>query len=81
MLKLPWQRGGRAILADGSVHLFDVYETAIQWDGQPVTVPVDEADTEPLIGMSLMRGYDLHVRNVDEGPVTLTKISDNKPEA
>jgi predicted aspartyl protease len=29
LLKLPWRRRGRALLADGSDTLFDIYEAAV----------------------------------------------------
>ncbi|MCC3413363.1 MAG: clan AA aspartic protease [Microcoleus sp. PH2017_29_MFU_D_A] len=74
ILGLPWQRRGRAILADGSESIFDIYEATILWDSQPVTIPIDEADSDPLIGMSLMDGYELTIQIVDSGIVTLKKI-------
>lgn len=58
-LGLTWRRQGRAMLADGSVIVTDVYDAVISWDGQQVMIPVSEADAEPLIGMSLMYGYEL----------------------
>lgn len=73
-LGLSWQRRGRAILADGSESIFDIYEATVIWDGQLLTIPVDEADSEPLIGMSLMDGYELTVQAMDGGIVTLTKL-------
>lgn len=74
ILGLPWQRRGRAILADGSESIFDIYEATILWDGQPATIPIDEADSDPLIGMSLMDGYELTIQIVDSGTVTIKKI-------
>ncbi len=74
ILGLPWQRRGRAILADGSESIFDIYEATILWDDQPVTIPIDEADSDPLIGMSLMEGYELTIQIVDSGIVTIKKI-------
>ena len=32
-LRLRWKRFGRALLADGSESLFDVYEAKVLWDG------------------------------------------------
>lgn len=73
-LGLSWLRRGRAILADGSESIFDIYEATVIWDGQLLTIPVDEADSEPLIGMSLMDGYELTVQAMDGGIVTLRKL-------
>jgi clan AA aspartic protease len=72
---LRWQRIGRARLADGSEILFDIYEATVIWDGQARTVPVDEADTDPLVGMALIHGYELNLQAVDGGAVTLRRIA------
>ena len=42
------------MLADGSEALFDIYEASVIWDGRPHLVPTDAADSEPLIGMTLL---------------------------
>jgi len=70
-LGLPWRQRGRATLADGSTIVFDVYEGTVLWDGTPLTLLVDEAGGMPLVGMSLMRGYDLNLQAVDGGSVTI----------
>jgi predicted aspartyl protease len=46
-LGLPWRRRGRAQLADGSTHVFNVYEAQIDWDGTTRSVIVDAADVDP----------------------------------
>jgi clan AA aspartic protease len=51
----------QVILGDGSVALLDVYVGAILWDGLPRQIDVDSADTDPLVGMSLLDGYALYV--------------------
>lgn len=53
-LGLRWHRAGRAILADGSESKFNVYKGVVLWDGQPVTIRIDEMDADPLVGMALM---------------------------
>ncbi len=40
-----------------------------------VAFMVDAADTEPLVGMALMYGYELNVQIVDGGAVTLRRFS------
>jgi len=62
------------VLADGSLHLFDVYAATVIWDGQARTVEIDAADSEPLVGMSLIYGYDLRIQAVDGGTVTLEAL-------
>jgi clan AA aspartic protease len=74
VLSLSWKELGGAILADGSTVFFDVYDGIIVWDGQPLAIPIDESDTEPLVGMTLMYGYELNVQNVDGGTVTLRRM-------
>jgi hypothetical protein len=39
-----------------------------------MTIPIDEAESDPLIGMSLMEGYGLTVQAIENGDVTLTKL-------
>ena len=63
---------GRAILANGSEELFEIYEATVLWDGQPRSVEADAADTDILVGMSLLYGRDLRIHAVDGGTVTIT---------
>ncbi|MFM7888405.1 MAG: clan AA aspartic protease [Pseudanabaena sp.] len=73
-LNLKWKRRGRAILGDGSECVFNVYEAVVIWDGDYLTIPIDEADSEPLIGMSLMEGYQLTVQVLEDGSVEISKV-------
>ena len=75
LLNLKWKRRGRAILGDGSECVFNVYEAVVVWDGNYLTIPIDEADSEPLVGMSLMEGYQLTVQVFEEGSVEICKVS------
>jgi clan AA aspartic protease len=74
-LNLSWKRRGRAILGDGSECVFNVYEAVVVWDGDVLTIPVDEADSEPLVGMSLMEGYQLTVLVFEGGCVELRNVN------
>jgi clan AA aspartic protease len=74
-LNLPWKRRGRAILGDGSDCVFNIYEAVIIWDNTLLTLPIDEADAEPLIGMSLMASYELKMQVYNGGRVELRKIN------
>ncbi len=74
-LGLIWKRRGRAILGDGSECIFNVYEAVVLWDGAILTIPIDEADSEPLIGMSLMEGYQLTIQAIEGGSVELNKLN------
>jgi clan AA aspartic protease len=75
LLGLNWKRRGRALLADGSESIFDIYEATVLWDGQLLTIPIDEADCDPLVGMSLMEGYELNIQVIDGGMVRLMKLN------
>jgi clan AA aspartic protease len=75
-LNLRWKRRGRAILGDGSECIFNVYEAVIIWDGNYLTIPIDEADSEPLVGMSLMEDYQLMVQVFEGGNVEIQNVSE-----
>jgi clan AA aspartic protease len=70
-LDLNWTGVDRGTLGDGSEVTFEVYAATIIWDGQYRTIPVNEAETDPLVGMSLLYGYDLRIRAVEGGKVTI----------
>ena len=63
------------MLGDGRVESFDVYAAMVIWDGRLLRVMVDAADTDPLVGMALMYGYELNVQIVDGGVVALRRCS------
>ena len=72
LLGLPWLHRQVATLADGTVISFNVYSGTVIWDGKPRTIPIDELDTDPLIGMRLPYGMLLVMHIVDGGNVYLT---------
>ena len=63
--------GSRAMLDDGSDSVFDIYETAVTWDGTSRRIAVDEVECDPLVGMSLLYGFELTVQVVDGGQVVI----------
>jgi clan AA aspartic protease len=67
---------GRAqvTLADGSMVLTNVYTGAVIWDGQPRVIEIDAADTDPLVGMSLLSGFELRIQVVDGGSVSVQPL-------
>jgi clan AA aspartic protease len=73
-LGLNWDGFGRSVLADGSICLFDIYTAYVIWDGERRDVLIDEADTEPLIGMNLMAGYELKIQVWPAGKVRLKQL-------
>lgn len=74
-LGLRWHRAGRAVLADGSESQFNIYQGVVLWDGQLLTLRIDEMDADSLVGMSLMYGYELNLPVVDGSTFTLRRIA------
>lgn len=73
-LGLPWRTRGSVVLANGMIDQFDIYAATVLWDGTSRNILVEEADTEPLIGMALLRGYSLSIQVVANGAVTITAL-------
>lgn len=70
---------GRALLANGSEELFDIYGVTVLWDGQQRYVEADAVDTTPLVGMSLLEGYDLHIKVAEGGQVVIQASGQGSP--
>jgi clan AA aspartic protease len=75
-LGLPWSYRDRGTLGDGSEVLFDIYDAVAIWDGKTKEIEVNSAETDPLIGMSMLRGYRLQVDTIEGGLVIITDLSD-----
>jgi clan AA aspartic protease len=75
-LDLPWGYRDRGTLGDGSEVLFDIYDAVAIWDGKSQEIEVNSAETDPLIGMSMLRGYRLQVDTIEGGLVIITNLSD-----
>lgn len=73
-LGLAWRGYHQVILGDGSPGLFDVYIGTVLWDGQPRQIDIDCADTDPLVGMSLLDGYALYVEVRAGAVVTVSAL-------
>ena len=73
-LNLPWSYRDRATLGDGSETLFDIYEASAIWDGQYREIEINAAETEPLLGMRMLRGYRLQVDATEGGLVTVQAL-------
>src|SRR5262249_2024999 len=71
---LSWLCRQPGMLANGRVEYFDVYVTTVIWDGQPRTVEVEAADTESLVGMSLLEHHALQIDVLTGGIVTITAL-------
>ncbi|MBW4583243.1 MAG: clan AA aspartic protease [Tildeniella nuda ZEHNDER 1965/U140] len=73
-LNLTWKGRDVATLGDGTSCIFEVYIAAVIWDGQYRTIDINESETVPLVGMRLLRGYDLHIQTVEGGFVTIDAL-------
>jgi clan AA aspartic protease len=73
-LELQWSYRDRATLGDGSETVFDVYNAEIVWNGQLREIEIDAAETEPLLGMALLRGYRLQMDTIEGGLVTIETL-------
>ena len=73
-LGLQWSYRDRATLGDGSETVFDVYNAEIVWDRQLREIEIYPAETEPLLGMALLRGYRLQVDTIEGGLVTIETL-------
>ena len=76
-LDLSWSYRDRGTLGDGSEVLFDIYDAVSIWDGMSQEIEVNSAETDPLVGMSLLRGYRLQVDTIEGGLVTILALSDD----
>jgi clan AA aspartic protease len=73
-LELSWEGRDVATLGDGTSCTFEVYTAIVIWDGQYREIYVNEWETVPLIGMRLLRGYDLRIQTIEGGMVTIQAL-------
>ena len=73
-LGLPWRTRGTVILANGSEDQFDIYAGVIGWNGTTRNILIEAADTDPLVGMALLTGYDVHIQVAEGGTVTIEAL-------
>ncbi|MBD2461011.1 clan AA aspartic protease [Oscillatoria sp. FACHB-1407] len=70
-LGLPWIFRDIGTLGDGSEVVFEMYRATVIWDGQIQVVDVAESEAEPLVGMSLLRGFRLQIEAIEGGIVAI----------
>jgi clan AA aspartic protease len=70
-LDLTWKGRDVATLGDGTYCIFEVYVASVIWDGEYRAIDINESETVPLIGMQLLRGYDLRIQAIEGGSVTI----------
>ncbi|MDJ1174322.1 hypothetical protein [Roseofilum capinflatum] len=74
-LALSWEGRDMATLGDGTFCTFEVYLGLVIWDGQYREVYINESETIPLIGMQLLRGYDLRIQAIEGGLVMIEALN------
>ena len=73
-LGLTWYMQEEGILGNGSLCLFNVFEASVIWDGQLKSIEVNESETDPLVGMGLLEGYELNIQGFAGGLVTIKPL-------
>jgi predicted aspartyl protease len=74
-LGLVRQSGSAAVLADGTVHQFDVYSAEVEWDGAWRAVLVSVIGSESRLGMRLVAGHKLTIEVIPGGSVEILPLS------
>ncbi|MCY6492855.1 clan AA aspartic protease [Leptolyngbya sp. GGD] len=73
-LRLSWEGRDFATLGDGSSCTFEVYLGSVIWNGQYREIYINESETVPLIGMRLLRGYELQIQTIEGGSVKIDAL-------
>ena len=73
-LGLARQSSGGAVLADGSLKQFNIYDAEVEWDGDWRPVLVSLVGDEALIGMRLLAGRELRIAVVPGGSVAISPL-------
>jgi clan AA aspartic protease len=73
-LRLRATTMSRMFLGDGSSVLMPVYDATVEWHGGSRRIDVFACDSDPLIGMSLLRGSRLELDAVPDGPVRISPL-------
>lgn len=76
-LNLPWLGSEEGILGDGSTQTFDVYSATIIWDGEFKKIKFNESDMDSLLGVGLLYGYEVCIRTIKNGIVTVKALSND----
>jgi clan AA aspartic protease len=80
VLGLEYRGPGRAKLADGSIIVFKVYEARIIWNRRVRRIFIDEGESTPLVGMSLLSGCEFRVDACPGGKVSNKPLPGNRGE-
>ena len=72
-LGLPRTGSVRAMLADGSEAMFDVYRAHVIWNRRRILIDVEASEATPLVGMTLLAGCELRVEVWSGGKVSINR--------
>jgi clan AA aspartic protease len=72
-LNLAYAATTQAILANGNVVTMNYHTATVLWDYELRDILVLSAEGGPLVGMSLLYGYDFFMEAVDGGMVNITR--------
>jgi clan AA aspartic protease len=73
-LGFRWRTRRLVKLANGTEDHGDIYGATVIWDGRPRNILVEAANTDPLVGMALLYGHDLHIQMVEGGSVVIETL-------
>ncbi|MEB3228853.1 MAG: clan AA aspartic protease [Synechocystis sp.] len=73
-LGLTWYMQEEGILGDGRICMFNVFEASVIWNGQIKSIEINESETDPLVGMGLLEGYELNIQGFAGGLVTIKPL-------
>jgi len=74
-LNLPFHSQVIVTLGDASNVILRRFQATVNWDEQEREILVLEAEGGPLLGIAMLYGYDVHLRVVDGGQITITTAS------
>jgi clan AA aspartic protease len=62
------------VMADGSYRRCSLYTISVAWNNEEREIQAVALDDDPLLGISLMREFQLHVEVVEGGLVALEEM-------
>jgi clan AA aspartic protease len=74
-LSLPRAGRVRVLLGDGREDFLPMYRATVSWDGSLRLVDVDAAESDALVGMALLDGYELRIQVAEGGAVTIEAMA------
>ena len=70
-MRLPFVSSELYSLGNNAQVTFKLYSCTILWDGKERDIDVLASDTQPLAGMSLLKGFHISIDAVDGGEVRI----------